>query len=166
MVGSVIRVASNVNHWAGSTFGYTLTCTRQTAMLCGMKSQPQGRTGPSLAQQVAAEIRAELGRQNLTMNAFAAHLEVTYPWLWRRLRAEQPMTLEDLEKIGDGLGVRAEELIARAVALRSAVTVQFPSGVLGEHRAAGMLSRPPSYPMARAGQGTWERRPVRRSVAA
>ena len=97
-----------------------------------MTIAPEGRTTTSLAQRVAAEIRAEMGRQNLSINGFATQLGVTQPWLWRRLRGNQPLTIEELETLAKALRVPAEELFVRAVAMaqgrRSAVTRLDTSG--------------------------------------
>lgn len=68
-------------------------------MLAGMTSPPEGRTGPSLSQRVAAEIRAEMARQQVTQNRLAKKLGVTQPWLWRRVKGEHPISLDDLELI-------------------------------------------------------------------
>jgi transcriptional regulator with XRE-family HTH domain len=121
-----------------------------------MTIAPEGRTATSLAQRVAAEIRAEMGRRNLSINGFAAHLGVTHPWLWRRLRGNQPLTLDELETIGRALRVTPEELIGRAVAMQPARRVPTDEQVMPPIRL-----RPATYPVEHAGPPERTRRPFR-----
>jgi transcriptional regulator with XRE-family HTH domain len=129
-------------------------------MLAGMTTSAEGRTGPSLSKRVAAEIRAEMARQQVTQNALAKKLGVTQPWLWRRVKGDHPISLDDLELIGQGLDMQPEQLIDRAIALRSTVTGGYPptSG------RSPFGARPPSYPAAHAMPSVRDRRPFSLAV--
>jgi transcriptional regulator with XRE-family HTH domain len=63
-------------------------------------------TTPSDAA-VAGEIRAELGRQRLTQIELAIRLGEKRSWVARRLIGETPITVTDLARIADALGVPA-----------------------------------------------------------
>lgn len=62
--------------------------------------------------QIAANIRAELGRQNKTRAALAREMDVTEMWLSRRVNAHTPITVDDLARIAGALDVPAVELMA------------------------------------------------------
>ncbi len=62
--------------------------------------------------QAAANIRAELGRQNKTRAALAREMGVTEMWLSRRVNAQTPITVDDLARIAGALDVPAVELMA------------------------------------------------------
>ena len=62
--------------------------------------------------QIAANIRAELGRQNKTRAALAREMDVTEMWVSRRVNAQTPITVDDLTRIADALAVPAVELMA------------------------------------------------------
>ncbi len=62
--------------------------------------------------QIAANIRAELGRQNKTRAALAREMDVTEMWVSRRVNAQTPITVDDLSRIADALAVPAVELMA------------------------------------------------------
>lgn len=129
-----------------------------------MTIAPAGRTATSLAQRVATEIRAEMGRQNRTMNGLARDLGATQPWLWRRLRGNQPMTLDEVEQICRVLGVPAEEIIARAVVLVRSTRLLTDGYVKSSGEAtvsSPIRLRPASYPAEFSGPPDRKRRPVR-----
>lgn len=72
--------------------------------------RPSG--GPS--QLIAAEIRAELGRQQLSNRRLAMMIGdgVSYAWVNRRINAcDVEMTFEDVSKIADALGVPASRFV-------------------------------------------------------
>lgn len=66
----------------------------------------------SLNDRVAAEVRAELGRQQLSVNELARRLGMSQPYLSRRMTGAVPLDLQDLEAIATELGVTVESLIA------------------------------------------------------
>lgn len=59
----------------------------------------------SLNDHVAAEIRAELGRQHRSAASLAAELDWKVTYLSRRLTGEVSLDMPDLELIADALGV-------------------------------------------------------------
>ena len=121
-------------------------------MLVRMTMTPTGKT-TSLAQRVAAEIRAEMARQLLTQSELARRLGVIEMWLSRRLRGRQPLDLDELERIASVINVPVPELIERA---GPGVTLGlFPSDV----------TRPAGYP-AGASHPAGSRRPMRLSSVA
>ncbi len=62
--------------------------------------------------QAAANIRAELGRQNKTRAALAREMGVTEMWLSRRVNAQTPLTVDDLTRIANALDVATTDLLA------------------------------------------------------
>ena len=61
---------------------------------------------------VAAEIRAEIARQRVSHAALAAKLGVSRPYLSRRLSGETPLSVADVARIADALGVPATQFTA------------------------------------------------------
>lgn len=66
----------------------------------------------SLNERVASEVRAEMGRQQLSVNELARRLGFSQPYLSRRMNGTVPLDLIDLEKIARELGVAVETLVA------------------------------------------------------
>lgn len=64
-----------------------------------------------LTQRVAAEIRAELGRQNVTGKRLAELLGVSHSWVSYRLTGQQTIDFDDIEKIAGALGVPVSHLL-------------------------------------------------------
>jgi antitoxin component HigA of HigAB toxin-antitoxin module len=60
---------------------------------------------------VAAEIRAELGRQDRNKAWLAAELGVSEMWVGRRLGERTAITTDDLERIAGALGVPAAQFL-------------------------------------------------------
>jgi transcriptional regulator with XRE-family HTH domain len=58
-----------------------------------------------LTETVAAEVRAELGRQRKSGAWLALQLGVSDAWVSRRISGSMPMSVEDLERIADVLEV-------------------------------------------------------------
>jgi hypothetical protein len=66
--------------------------------------------GPS--RLIAGEVRAELGRRQLSNRRFAMSLGVSYAWVNRRISAcDVEMTVEDIDVIAAGLDVPREQLL-------------------------------------------------------
>lgn len=68
-------------------------------------------TPTPLNKLVASEIRAWLGRRQLTGRQLAAKLGASQTWTATRLRGEQEITLTDLERIAAALGVEVATLL-------------------------------------------------------
>lgn len=64
---------------------------------------------------VAAEVRAELGRQGHTTAWLAGQLEVSDMWVSRRLRGRTRFTVEDLHRVASVLGITAADLLQTPV---------------------------------------------------
>lgn len=60
----------------------------------------------SLQAHVAQEIRAEMGRKRATGAELARRLGVSEAYISRRLADDGSITLQDLERLADALGVR------------------------------------------------------------
>lgn len=61
---------------------------------------------------VAREIRAELGRQQLSNRRLAVALGVSFMWVNRRVNTgETALTIEDIQRIADVLGVPVLQLL-------------------------------------------------------
>ncbi|MET8908352.1 helix-turn-helix transcriptional regulator [Micromonospora sp. NPDC004551] len=75
-----------------------------------MTTTPVGTAKPTLSEQVAREIRAEMGRQRMSAAKLARELGVSEAWTSRRLSGDQTIDLHDLERIADVLGVTVIEL--------------------------------------------------------
>jgi transcriptional regulator with XRE-family HTH domain len=69
---------------------------------------------PSLNDRVAAEIRAEMARQRLTLRELAETLGVSHTWVGNRLTSVQPIDFVDVEKVAAALGVPVSRLLPAA----------------------------------------------------
>lgn len=70
----------------------------------------------TLTQHVTAQLRAEMGRKDLTRAQLARLLAVSEVWIGRRLNGVVPITLDDLDRLAAGLDVTPESLLAGASA--------------------------------------------------
>jgi transcriptional regulator with XRE-family HTH domain len=61
----------------------------------------------TLGDYVAAQIRAEMGRQQISASALARILDVDDTWVGRRIRGKSAITIDDLEKFAKALDVPA-----------------------------------------------------------
>src|SRR6185503_9091651 len=61
--------------------------------------------GAPLRERVAEEVRVALTRRRMSAAALARQLGVSQTYIWRRLTGETAFDLDDLERIGDALGV-------------------------------------------------------------
>ena len=68
----------------------------------------------SLNSTIAAEVRAELGRQNVSQAQLAIRLGWTKYRLNRRLRSESDFSIGELEQISSALKVPIVDLLAEA----------------------------------------------------
>lgn len=78
--------------------------SRSAASVPGMRS--------TYSDRVAAEVRAELGRQHKTQRELAEALGVSQVFVSRRLRGEVAFSLEELERIAEALDVPIIRLMA------------------------------------------------------
>ena len=79
-----------------------------------------GQATRSLSDVVSEEIRAQLGRRRMSQAGLARTLHVSPSWVSLRLSGKQPIDLNDLADIADGLGVAVADLL--------------PTGALNERR--------------------------------
>lgn len=69
----------------------------------------------TLSQVVAAEIRAEMGRQQKSAREVAEVMGVSDMYLHRRLAGKVSLTLADLERLAAALGVPATTFLPSTV---------------------------------------------------
>lgn len=84
------------------------------------------RATANLSALVAEEIRAMMGRRQVSGARIARELDVSEMWISTRLRGKQPIDLNDLERIADVLGVPVIDLLPTAVRERGSVTGKYP----------------------------------------
>ena len=72
------------------------------------------RSMTSTTKAAAANIRAELGRQDMSRAALARQLGVTEMWLSRRINAHTPITVDELAMIAAALDVTPVALLGEA----------------------------------------------------
>jgi transcriptional regulator with XRE-family HTH domain len=65
----------------------------------------------SLSESAKEALRVEMARQDIGTAKLAQQMGVTYLWLHRRLRGNTQMTVGDLERIADALGVPALKIL-------------------------------------------------------
>lgn len=70
---------------------------------------------PSFRARAAAEVRAELARQQVSARKLAADLGETHTWATRRVKGVVPMSTDDLERIASYLGVPMARLLGDAM---------------------------------------------------
>lgn len=78
-----------------------------------------------VSQKIAAEIRAEAGRQGVSIREVARTLGVSQPWLARRvsIHADVDLKVNEIELIATALGTTSQRLIQSSGWL----THQYPS---------------------------------------
>jgi transcriptional regulator with XRE-family HTH domain len=69
---------------------------------------------PLRRANLAAEIRAEMARQRVSINQLAAGTSISASTLYRRLNGVKPFNVDELDAIAVFLGVPAWELAERA----------------------------------------------------
>jgi transcriptional regulator with XRE-family HTH domain len=70
------------------------------------------RSSDGLANTVAANVRAELARRRMTARRLAVDIGVTPEWLSRRMRADVPLSVDDLDRIASALDLPPEALLS------------------------------------------------------
>lgn len=73
-----------------------------------------GAQSPERTARLAAEIRAELGRQNKRIPELAAGTGINAATLRRRLQGERPFFLEEVDAIAQFLGFPVSEIVVRS----------------------------------------------------
>lgn len=68
-------------------------------------------TTTPLNEHIAAEIRAELGRANISQAEFAPRIGLTSSSLSRRMNGEIPWNIDELELVAQELGVELGQLM-------------------------------------------------------
>lgn len=53
-------------------------------------------TPETVTDAVATELRAAIGRKNLSRRGLAAKMQKNPQWVWRRLNGDQPLTVADV----------------------------------------------------------------------
>lgn len=71
--------------------------------------------GP-LGRGMVAALRVAMARRNIDQATLAARAGMSAAYLSRRLAAQYVMTLHDVERLAEALGMTPERLIAEAVA--------------------------------------------------
>jgi transcriptional regulator with XRE-family HTH domain len=71
-------------------------------------------TFTTLSAALAAELRAEMARANVSGAELARRLEVPASWVQRRMSGASPLTVEDLERLAAGLQINLESVILAA----------------------------------------------------
>lgn len=66
------------------------------------------------ADRLAAEVRAEMARQQVNNPRLADATGIPRVTLWRRLRADSDFTVDELMSVAEFLGLSVQELIDRA----------------------------------------------------
>jgi transcriptional regulator with XRE-family HTH domain len=73
-----------------------------------------GGASRQTTEHVAGEIRAELGRQNLSSRGLATKMGVNHQWVTRRINSRQvDLTPEDIELIADVLNIPVWKLLPK-----------------------------------------------------
>lgn len=71
-------------------------------------------TAGELSSRLAAEVRAEMARQQINQQTLAQRLGRSQQWLSRRVTGEVPFDVADLSALSDALGVGPIDLLGRA----------------------------------------------------
>lgn len=64
-----------------------------------------------LREYVAEELRVLLARRRMSGVQLAKHIGKSHTYVWRRLNGETAFDLDDLERIGEALGVEPVDLL-------------------------------------------------------
>lgn len=75
----------------------------------------------TLSAQVAAEIRAWMGRLDVRQSELARRLKETDQWVSMRLKGRTPIDLNELQRIASALGIEVGQLFPREGAGRTVV---------------------------------------------
>jgi transcriptional regulator with XRE-family HTH domain len=123
------------------------------------RSSEAGRS-TTLESQVAAEIRAHLARRRMQQAELAGLVGEHPSWVSRRLGETRRITIDDLERIAQALGIGAVELLPRSA--REGVSVTQPYLRRTDHATEDWPDGRPAVSDAERRHG--RRRPRRISV--
>lgn len=76
--------------------------------------QPTTSTAESVSAGFLAELRAEMGRQQISQAQLAERVDVNPVWLHRRMTGTVALTLDDAARLAAPLGVSVVDLLGRA----------------------------------------------------
>jgi transcriptional regulator with XRE-family HTH domain len=99
---------------------------------------------PSPSRSIAAEVRAEVARQGLSLRKLALQLGVSHAWVTRRVSfgADVDLTLEDVDRLAAALGVPTTRLIVASHWLPRLDSNQEPSGLQSPQVRGGTATEP------------------------
>lgn len=75
-------------------------------------TETTARMAQSLTLRVAAEVRAEVARQQLTHRALGEKLGLSQPQVTKRLNGVLPLDTAELDRIAEVLGVPVDRFLA------------------------------------------------------
>jgi transcriptional regulator with XRE-family HTH domain len=81
-----------------------------------------------LCETVPAALRAELAAREILRNEFAKTLGASHNWVYRRLNGQVDMTLRDLDRMAEALGVAPEQIVAAACGQLTSTGPDRPTG--------------------------------------
>lgn len=82
----------------------------------------------NLSQTVPAALRAELAAREILRNEFAKTLGASHNWVYRRLNGQVDMTLRDLDRMAEALGLEPEQIVAAACGQLASTGPDRPTG--------------------------------------
>ncbi len=121
-----------------------------------MSTETVAKPDEDLSAYVAGEIRAQLGRLNISRVELARRAGKDETWVGKRLNGRREITINDLERIARALRIEPGKLLPR-------VTLPYLPPV-----PSAAIRRPPSYPAGRGrpGRPTAPSSPLRHRAAA
>lgn len=84
--------------------------TRLAGRTCGMSETPAAGGG-SLRVRTAEEVRVALARKRMSATQLAKRMRKSQAYIWRRLSGETAFDVDDLEAIGEILGMEPVDLL-------------------------------------------------------
>lgn len=106
----------------------------------------------TLRERVAEEVRAELGRAGISVNAAAKALDWSQPYLQRRVSGKTAFDVDDLETLSKWLQVPVEQLLYGPASVSQAVSRRYH----GTNHGTVL-----SFPQARISRPRYLTRPAR-----
>jgi transcriptional regulator with XRE-family HTH domain len=102
-------------------------------------TQPVEARKATPSRLIAREIRAELGRQQLSQRRLALQLGTNYQWVQRRVSigAEIELTFDDVTRIAGALGVPVQQLLTAWLGNSASPT----GAVIGAYRGKSSTDR-------------------------
>lgn len=106
--------------------------------------QSPGDSARSLTQLVATQIRVQMAIQEIRQSQLARTIGKTDQWLSVRLKGRQPIDLNDLALIAEGLKVDIYDLLPSRTTAGTADTLRYPGAA--EKARSERAARPPKSP--------------------